>query len=59
MSVSYATSNDRLNALFLLTSVTGQGRGDGRGASEETFYEVRHVVDAWGGAEAKWETEAR
>lgn len=53
-----AASNGGSNAL-LLTSVTGQRRGDGRGASEETFHVVRHVVDAWGGAEARWEIEAR
>lgn len=40
-----------------LTSIARQGRRDGRGASEETFDKVRHVVDAWGGAEAKWESE--
>jgi hypothetical protein len=47
-----AAFNDRVNAL-VLTGVTGQSRRDGRGASEEAFHEVGHVVDAWGGAEAK------
>lgn len=50
-----ATSEDWLDGA--LTSIARQGRRDGRGASEETFDKVRHVVDAWGGAEAKWESE--
>jgi hypothetical protein len=36
-----------------LTGVAGQSRRDGGGASKETFHEVRHIVDAWGGAETK------